>query len=93
MVPAQDVDMNLLMQNYGMESDSDESADEDFSPTNVESNSRFCFINDCGFELLFILGSEDSQNESSSSSDEDDDEVTTNDKKPAAVPAASKSSE
>lgn len=45
-VPVQDVDMNQLMQNYGMESDSDESADEDFSPTNVESNSElFLFCN------------------------------------------------
>ena len=33
--------MNQLMQNYGLESDSEESADEDFSPTNVESNSEF----------------------------------------------------
>ena len=33
--------MNQLMRNYGLESDSEESADEDFSPTNVESNSGF----------------------------------------------------
>ena len=39
-VPAQDIDMNQLLQSFGMESDSDESADEDFSPTNVESNSE-----------------------------------------------------
>lgn len=45
-VPVQDIDMNQLMQKYGMDSDSEESADEDFSPTNVESNSElilFCY--------------------------------------------------
>ena len=51
-VPVQDLDMNQLMQKYGVDSDSDESADEDFSPTNVESNSKF--ITNCGFELLAI---------------------------------------
>ena len=38
-VPAQDIDVNQLMQKFGMDSDSDESADEDFSPTNADSNS------------------------------------------------------
>ena len=47
--------MSQLMQNYGMESDSDESADEDFSPTNVESNSMsLSFTTYCRFELSSI---------------------------------------
>ena len=43
-VPAQDIDLNQLMQSYGMDSDSEESADEDFSPTNVESNSELFLL-------------------------------------------------
>jgi len=82
------------MQNYGMEYDSDESADEDFSPTNVESNSRsLCFGNDCGLSY-YPLGSDDSLNESSSSSscDDDDDDETTSSKQSAAIPSASSKS-
>jgi len=36
-IPAEDVDLGQLMQKYGMDSDSEESADEDFSPTNADS--------------------------------------------------------
>ena len=43
-IPAQDVDVGKLMEKFGMDSDSEESVDEDFSPTNADSGGQYRLI-------------------------------------------------